>query len=500
MMNYLLSLLIWMPALFSILVLIAGNNRPTLVRTIAFGSAVITFILALSLWYHFDTTTHQMQFVEKYAWVSSYNIYYHLGVDGISMPLILLTALSTLLLISASWGVVNKRVAHYMATFLAMEGIIIGVFASLDSILFYLFWEASLIPMLLVIGIWGGEKRVYASLKFFLYTFLGSVFMLIAVIYMAQKQGSFGILEMYALPLTMVEQSYIFWALFLAFAIKIPVVPFHTWLPTAHVQAPTGGSIILAAIMLKMGGYGFIRFSLPIVPDAAREFAEILLILSLIAVLYIGYIALTQRDMKKLIAYSSVSHMGFVTFGIFAIFAAYAHSDVSALLGLQGAMVQMISHGVVSAAMFLTIGFLYDRTHSRDIGYYGGIAKIMPKFTAFVVFFAMANAGLPITSSFVGEFMIVLSAMSFNIYYAILAALTIIITAGYTLIMVKRVFWGEITNEEVATLPDLSLREFSIFTVIALIILAIGIYPYPLIEVISVSTAHILELALVSKL
>jgi NADH-quinone oxidoreductase subunit M len=499
-MDNILSLLIWLPLIFAGIVLLAGNNRPTLVRFLAFSSAAIMFLLSLTLWVEFDRSTSAMQFVEFYSWVEAYNINYHLGVDGISMPLIILTTFSTIMLISASWGVVNKRVAHYMAAFLAMEGVIIGVFASLDSVLFYLFWEFSLIPMLLVIGIWGGEKRIYSAIKFFLYTFFGSVFMLIALIYMADKAGSFAILDMFTLPLTMTEQSYIFWAFFIAFAVKVPSFPVHTWLPSAHVQAPTGGSVILAAIMLKMGGYGFVRFSLPIVPDASRYFADAIMIISLIAVVYIGFVALAQRDMKKLVAYSSISHMGFVTFGIFAIFAAFANSPEAALLGLEGAVVQMISHGFISAAMFLTIGFLYDRMHSRDIYDYGGIANVMPRFTAFIVLFAMANAGLPATSGFVGEFMVILSAVNVNFYYAVFAASTLIIGAAYTLWMVKRVFWGQVTNDKVAQLKDLSLREFLIFSVIAIMIVLIGIYPQPLIEVIAKSSESVLQLALISKL
>jgi NADH-quinone oxidoreductase subunit M len=442
-----------------------------------------------------------MQFTEKSSWISHFDIYYHIGVDGISMPLIILTTFSTILVIIAGWEVISKRVAHYMAAFLMMEGLIIGVFSSLDAVLFYAFWEASLIPMLLIIGIWGGDNRVYAAIKFFLYTFLGSVFMLISLIYMYNKGGSFSILEMHELDLSLLEQSWIFWAFFMAFAVKVPMFPVHTWLPDAHVQAPTGGSVILAAIMLKMGGYGFFRFSLPITPDASLEFSEVVIVLSLIAIVYIGFVALVQRDMKKLIAYSSISHMGFVTLGVFALFLAYRpESTEGAMLGLEGAMIQMISHGFISAAMFLVVGVLYDRLHSREISTYGGVINTMPKFTGFAVLFAMANAGLPATSGFVGEFMVILGAVQANIWYAVLASLTLILGAAYTLWMVKRVFWGPITNDDVKTLKDINGREFGILAVLALAVLVMGLYPQPIIEVMHASIENLLQQALSSKL
>jgi NADH-quinone oxidoreductase subunit M len=494
-----LSLLIWLPIIVALLVLFAGNQRIYVVRFLSFSVSLLVFLLSLVLWYDFDNTTHLMQFVEHVDWIPSFGINYHLGIDGISLPFIILTTFSTVILVLASWNV-QTRIAHYMAAFLVMGGITVGVFAALDGILFYLFWESSLIPMLLIIGIWGGDKRVYAAIKFFLYTFLGSVLMLIAFLYMQNKGGSFNILDMHTLPLLLKEQQYIFWALFIAFAVKIPMFPFHTWLPSAHVQAPAGGSVILAAIMLKMGGYGFLRFSLPITPDASLEFADVVMVLSVIAIVYIGFIALKQSDMKKLVAYSSISHMGFVTLGTFAIFAASTTSLESALIGLEGGIVQMISHGFISAAMFLIIGVLYDRMHTREIENYGGVAKTMPLFAGFVVLFAMANSGLPGTSGFVGEFMVIIGVASVNVYYAIFAAITLIIGAAYTLWMVKRVIWGEVTNDNVATLSDIGVREFIVFSILAIFVLLIGVYPQPLIEMIEVSSIHLIEQALTSKL
>ncbi len=498
--NIILSLLIWLPIIAAIIILLTGNSRPILVRFIAFFSASIIFILSLNLWFNFDATNDLMQFEEKYSWIKSLGIYYHLGVDGIAIPLIILTTFSTILLVSSSWGVINRRVSHYMAAFLMMEGFMVGVFSAIDGILFYIFWEASLIPMLLIIGIWGGKNRIYAAIKFFLYTFFGSVFMLISIIYMANKGDSFSILDMHNLALDIKEQSYIFWALFVAFAVKVPSFPLHTWLPSAHVEAPTGGSVILAAIMLKMGGYGFLRFSLPILPDASLLYADVMIVISIIAIIYIGFVAFAQTDMKKLIAYSSIAHMGFVTLGIFIIFKIAANDINTALLGLEGSIIVMLSHGFISAAMFLTIGFLYDRTHSREISSYGGVAKVMPKFSVFVVLFAMANAGLPGTSAFVGEFMVILSTAGANFYLALLATTTIIISAVYTLWMIKRVLWGKITNNKISTLTDLTIREFLIFSVLAIIIIAIGIYPQPIIELIDLSSKHLLQQVLSTKL
>ena len=499
--NSLLSLLIWLPILGGGLVLLIGNDRAQTLRWSALAIATLVFVLSLGLWSGFDTSTHLMQFEEKASWISQFNIHYHLGVDGISMPLIILTTFSTILVIVAAWEVIQHRAAHYMAAFLMMEGLIIGVFSALDAILFYAFWEASLIPMLLIVGIWGGDNRVYAAIKFFLYTFLGSVFMLVGLIYMYNQGGSFSILDMHNLNLSAIEQAWIFWAFFMAFAVKVPMFPVHTWLPDAHVQAPTGGSVILAAIMLKMGGYGFFRFSLPITPDASLQFSDVVIVLSLIAVVYIGFVALVQRDMKKLIAYSSISHMGFVTLGVFALFLAYKpESTAGALLGLEGAMVQMISHGFISAAMFLVVGVLYDRLHSREISTYGGVVNSMPKFTGFAVLFAMANAGLPGTSGFVGEFMVILGVVQANIWYAVLAATTLIVGAAYTLWMVKRVFWGPVVNDAVNTLSDINGREFGILALLALAVIAMGVYPQPVIEIMHVSIEHLMQQALTSKL
>ena len=497
----LLSLLIWLPILGGIFVILIGNDRADTARWVSVAISILVFVMSLSLYTEFDPTTHLMQFEEKASWISQFNIYYHLGVDGISMPLIILTTFSTILVLVAGWEVIQTRPAHYMAAFLMMEGLIIGVFSALDAILFYAFWEASLIPMLLIIGVWGGDNRVYAAIKFFLYTFLGSVFMLVSLIFKYNTGGSFSILDMHNLSLSATEQAWIFRAFFMAFAVKVPMFPVHTWLPDAHVQAPTGGSVILAAIMLKMGGYGFFRFSLPITPDASLEFSEIVIMLSLIAIVYIGFVALVQRDMKKLIAYSSISHMGFVTLGVFALFLAYQPGAAEgALLGLEGAMVQMISHGFISAAMFLVVGVLYDRLHSREIATYGGVINSMPKFTGFAVLFAMANAGLPGTSGFVGEFMVILGAVQANIWYAVLAGTTLIVGAAYTLWMVKRVFWGAVTNPEVSTMADLNAREFSILAVLAVAVIAMGVYPQPVIEVMQVSIEHLLNQALASKL
>ncbi|MDC0430757.1 NADH-quinone oxidoreductase subunit M [Candidatus Thioglobus sp.] len=499
--NSLLSLLIWLPIFGGALVIWLGNERANTARWLSVALSIVVFIMSLSLFTEFDSSTHLMQFEEKASWISQFDVYYHIGVDGISMPLIILTTFSSILVLIAGWEVIQTRPAHYMAAFLMMEGLIIGVFSALDGILFYAFWEASLIPMLLIIGVWGGDNRVYAAIKFFLYTFLGSVFMLVSLIYMYNKGGSFSILDMHNLSLSASEQAWIFWAFFMAFAVKVPMFPVHTWLPDAHVQAPTGGSVILAAIMLKMGGYGFFRFSLPITPDASLEFSEIVIILSLIAIVYIGFVALVQRDMKKLIAYSSISHMGFVTLGVFALFLAYTPGAAEgALLGLEGAMIQMISHGFISAAMFLVVGVLYDRLHSREISTYGGVINSMPKFTGFAVLFAMANAGLPGTSGFVGEFMVILGVMQANIWYAVLAGTTLIVGAAYTLWMVKRVFWGEVTNPAVSTLSDINAREFGILAILAVAVVAMGLYPQPVIDVMHVSIEHLLNQALTSKL
>lgn len=494
-----LSWLIWLPIISGGILLVIGNKRRTFAKIFALFSSLGIFILSLQLWANFDTTTHLMQFVQRVDWIKNLHIEYYLGIDGISLPLIVLMTFSTVIVVIAAWSVEDKT-ADYLAAFLIMEGLIIGVFSALDAILFYVFWEASLIPMLLIIGIWGGKRRIYASIKFFLYTFLGSVFMLLSFLYLFYEGHSFDILYLQDLVLTRREQSIIFWAFLLAFAVKVPMFPVHTWLPDAHVEAPTAGSVILAAIMLKMGGYGFFRLSLPILPDAANLFAEAVIILSLIAIVYIGFVALVQKDMKKLIAYSSISHMGFVTLGVFVIFLITKVQNTGALLGLEGAMVQMISHGFISAAMFLVVGVLYDRMHSRLIADYGGVASRMPIFVGFVVLFAVANAGLPGTSGFVGEFMVILASMQASFWYALLAALTLIIGAAYTLWMIKRVFFGKINNDKVAILGDISTREFVMLLALAVVIIGLGVYPQILIEVMHTSLEHLLQQAYSSKL
>ncbi len=499
----LLSLVIWAPILGGVLVLFANKKEQApLAKMVALVASIITFLLTLPLYTGFDVTTYQMQFVENMPWISAFNVNYHLGVDGISMPLILLTSFTTVLVILAGWTVIKKNIAQYMAAFLIMNGLMIGVFAALDSMLFYVFWEAMLIPMFLIIGIWGGERRVYATIKFFLYTFLGSVFMLIALIYMYTKSGSFGILDLHQLKLGMTEQTLIFLAFLIAFAVKVPMWPVHTWLPDAHVEAPTGGSVILAAIMLKMGTYGFVRFSMPIAPDAAHSLDWLMITLSLIAVVYIAFVALVQKDMKKLIAYSSISHMGFVTLGFFIVYTIIENtgSTQGAAMGIEGALVQMISHGFISGAMFLCIGVMYDRMHSRLIADYGGVVNTMPVFAAFMVFFAMANAGLPGTSGFVGEFLVILSSFKANFWIAFLAATTLIFGAAYTLWMVKRVIFGDVANEKVAALKDLNNREFFILGTLGLAVLILGLWPAPLLDVMHATVGHLIEQITQSKI
>ena len=443
-----------------------------------------------------------MQFVERVPWIRAFNVEYYLGVDGFSMPLILLTTFLTPIVVLAGWDSVRVRTAEYFAAFLILEGLMIGVFAALDALLFYVFWEAMLIPMFIIIGVWGGERRIYATVKFFLYTFLGSVFMLIALIYLYLKSGSYSILVFQQLPLSQTEQTLIFLAFLAAFAVKVPMWPVHTWLPDAHVEAPTGGSVILAAIMLKMGGYGFLRFSLPITPDASRELDWLIIALSLTAVVYIGFVALVQQDMKKLIAYSSIAHMGFVTLGAFLAFEIVrATGQVQgAAMGLDGAMVQMISHGLVSGALFLCIGVLYDRMHSRQIADYGGVINTMPVFGAFMVLFALANAGLPGTSGFVGEFLVILAAFKANFWYAFLAALTLILGAAYTLWLVKRVVFGPVGNDHVAQLQDVNGREFLVLGVLAIAVLALGLWPAPLLDVMRPTLEQLVQQMMMTKL
>ena len=436
----LLSLVIWFPILGGVAVLFVGDENPGRVKALALTVAILSLLISIPLYSSFDPATAAMQFQEFMPWIPALNANYHLGVDGFSMPLILLTAFMTLLVVIAGWEVVQYRIAQYMAAFLIMEGLMIGVFAALDAILFYVFFESMLIPMFLIIGIWGGPRRVYATLKFFLYTFLGSVFMLIALIYMYNQAGSFEILDFHKLPLSLTEQVLIFFAFMLGFAVKVPMWPVHTWLPDAHVEAPTGGSVILAAITLKIGGYGFLRFALPITPDAASMLDWLVITMSLVAVVYIGLVALIQQDMKKLIAYSSIAHMGFVTLGFFIVFSIYRHTGSlsGAAMGVEGGMVQMVSHGFISGALFLCVGVLYDRMHSRQIKDYGGVVNTMPVFAAFMVLFGMANAGLPGTSGFIGEFLVILSSFKASFWIAFLAATTVILGAAYTLWLIKR--------------------------------------------------------------
>ena len=495
-----LSLVVWLPILGGIAVLLNGDNSYT--RPLSLTVALVTLYLSAGLYMGFDMSTSDMQFVEYLPWISTYGIHYHLGIDGFSMPLIILTAFSTVIVVIAGWEVIQDRPSQYMAAFLIMTGLMIAVFAALDAILFYVFFEAMLIPLFLVIGIWGGPNRVYATIKFFLYTFFGSVFLLIALLYLHHVSDSFSILDFHAVTLTLQEQVWLFFAFLIAFAVKVPMWPVHTWLPDAHVEAPTGGSVILAAITLKIGGYGLIRFALPITPDAAMTLDWLVIGLSLTAIVYVGFVALVQSDLKKLIAYSSIAHMGFVTLGLFVIFGIYANSSTGsgAMLAVEGAMVQMISHGFIAAAMFLCVGVLYDRMHTREISAYGGVINTMPVFAGFSVFFAMANAGLPGTSGFVGEFMVILAAFQANFWYAFLAATTLILGAGYSLWMVKRVIFGEVSNDNVAELQDLNQREFMMLAVLAIIVLGIGLWPAPLIDVMHASVEHLLTQALQSKL
>ncbi len=498
----LLSLAIWTPIVGGILVLLAGDKEPSGARKIALMVAIVNFLITIPLYTQFNRDTHLMQFVERHPWIEAFNIDYYLGIDGISMPLILLTSFMTIIVVISSWQVIQFRASQYMAAFLIMEGFMIGTFSALDSILFYVFFEATLIPMFIVIGIWGGANRIYATIKFFLYTFVGSVLMLVALIYMFSLSGSFAILDFHQLRLSLNEQVLIFLAFLVAFAVKVPMWPVHTWLPDAHVEAPTGGSVILAAIMLKMGGYGFLRFSLPITPDASAELDWLMITMSLTAVVYIGFVALVQRDMKKLIAYSSIAHMGFVTLGFFIVFRILdsAQGGQGAGMALEGGMVQMISHGFISGAMFLCVGVIYDRMHSRQIADYGGVANTMPKFAAFMVFFAMANAGLPGTSGFVGEFMVILASFKASFWIAFLAATTLILGAAYTLWMVKRVLYGEVANDNVAALKDINGREFMFLALLAIAVLGFGLWPNPMVEVMHSTIDNLLQHISASKL
>jgi len=501
-MQALLSILIWLPIAGGVLTWLIGDRNPRLARWLALLTSLAALVLSIPLYTHFDSGSAAAQFVESHPWIPQLHSSYALGVDGISLPLILLTTFMTVPVIIAGWSVIEKRPAQYFASFLIMEGLMVGVFAALDTLLFYFFWEAMLIPMFLIIGVWGGKRRVYATLKFFLYTFLGSVFMLVALIYMYNKSGDYSIASFQALPLTLTEQRWIFFAFLLAFAVKVPMWPVHTWLPDAHVEAPTGGSVILAAIMLKMGGYGLLRFSLTMTPDASRELDWLIVTLSLIAVIYIGFVAIAQTDMKKLIAYSSIAHMGFVTLGAFLAYSIMRHTGAytGAVNALDGAMIQMISHGVISGAMFLCIGVLYDRMHTRDIAAYGGVINTMPIFGAFFVLFSLANTGLPGTSGFVGEFLVILASFKASFWYALAAGTTLVLGAAYTLWLVKRVIFGPVANDHVAALKDLEPREFLVLGVLAVAVLLIGLYPAPLVNLMESSVHHLLQQMTATKL
>ncbi len=486
-----LTLAVFTPIFFGLLLLLVGrDDRANFTRWLALFGAVVAFLVTIPLYVNFDPSTANMQFVENVLWIAAFPVYYHLGIDGISMWFVLLTAFITVIVVVAGWQVITFRVAQYMAAFLIMSGLMIGVFSALDGLLFYVFFEATLIPMYLIIGIWGGPNRVYAAFKFFLYTLLGSLLTLIAFIYLWSISGTFDILAWHQLRIGYEAQILIFLALLAAFAVKVPMWPVHTWLPDAHPEAPTGGSVVLAAIMLKLGAYGFLRFSLPITPDAAHALSGFMITLSLIAVIYIGLVALVQKDMKKLVAYSSIAHMGFVTLGFFIFNTA----------GLEGGIVQMVSHGFVSGAMFLCIGVLYDRMHTHEISDFGGVINKMPRYATFFVLFSMANAGLPATSGFVGEFMVILGAVQFNFWVGLLAATALVLGASYSLWMTKRVIFGAVANERVAALTDINSREFAILAVMAIMVLYMGIHPKPFTDVMHVSVQALLDHVAISKL
>jgi NADH-quinone oxidoreductase subunit M len=498
----LLSVVIWLPIAGGLVTLAFGEQRARPARWAALVTSLLTLAAGVRLYGGFANGVADFQFVERLSWIPALKSEYYLGVDGISLPLILLTALMTVPVIIAGWSVVEKRSAQYYAAFLIMEGLMIGVFSARDSLLFYFFWEAMLIPMFVIIGVWGGPRRVYATLKFFLFTFLGSVLMLVALIYLYLKAGDYSMAAMQRLPLSLAEQRWIFLAFLVAFAVKVPMWPVHTWLPDAHVEAPTGGSVILAAVMLKMGGYGLLRFSLPMTPDASRELDWLVITLSLIAIVYIAFVAMVQQDMKKLVAYSSIAHMGFVTLGAFLVFyiVAASGSAKGAINGLDGAVVQMISHGLISGALFLCIGVLYDRMHTREISAYGGVVNVMPTFSAFMVLFALANSGLPGTSGFVGEFLVVLASFKASFWFALLAASILVVGAAYNLWLVKRVIFGPVANEQVAKLQDLNARETLVLGSLALAVLLLGVWPAPLLNMMEASVQHLLQQILTSKI
>jgi len=488
----LLSVAIWLPIVVGCLLLVIGReSNAGMVRWLALAGSIVSLLVTLPLITGFDNATSALQFEERHSWIERFNVFYHLGVDGISMWFVPLTAFITVIVVISAWQVITERAHQYLGAFLILSGIMIGVFSAADGLLFYVFFEATLIPMYIIIGIWGGPNRVYAAFKFFLYTLLGSLLMLVAVIYLYYKSGgSFDIRTWHQLPLSMQAQTLLFFAFFAAFSVKVPMWPVHTWLPDAHVEAPTGGSVVLAAIMLKLGAYGFLRFSLPVAPDASREWAWFIIAISIVAVIYIGLVALVQKDMKKLVAYSSIAHMGFVTLGFF----------IFNELGVEGGIVQMISHGFVSGAMFLCIGVLYDRVHSREIAAYGGVVNTMPKFAAFALLFAMANCGLPGTAGFIGEWMVILGAVAHNFWIGALAATALIFGAAYTLWMYKRVYFGAVANDHVRELTDINAREFVMLAVLAVAVLWMGVYPKPFTDVMHVSVSDLLTHVAASKL
>jgi NADH-quinone oxidoreductase subunit M len=498
-----LSLLIWLPIAAAIIVLIIGDDaHANKIRILTLVTTLISLLLCGVLWAQFSLITYQFQFVENLPWITAYHINYALGIDGISMPMVVLTVITTLTVILASWHVVEKHVAQYLATFLLMQGMVIGVFCATDSILFYMFWEAMLIPIYINLGMWGAERRVYASIKFFIYTFAGSVVMLVAILYLRVHAGSFAILDFYTLRLSATEQNLIFIAFLLAFSVKVPMWPVHTWLPDAHTEAPAGGSVVLAALMLKLGIYGFMRFSLPITPDANHALSGLMIALALVSIVYIGLVAIVQTDMKRLIAYSSIAHMGFAVLGTFMVYLIMSKTANPgyAQLSLEGAMVQMVSHAFSTGALFIGVGILYARMHSRLIKDYSGVAKVMPVFATFMMIFSLSNVGMPGTSGFVGEFFVILSAFKANFWIAFLAALTLVLGAAYTLWMYKRVFFGKVVSDEVANLKPIESAEFIALAILAFFVIFIGVYPQPLLNVFHASIGHLLDLSLVTKL